>query len=151
MWMSASREALLENPYLLSLSIKSELGGASKLHHRSQYVGRTGGGKERDLLLNTQRWRRKPPASVQKCFPEVIRSFSIVTQTTRRPCVPAWDQVLKAFLLVLHLDFLIFSIATSVYYVASGCHIEKQMFSYIFLKIIWLFKQFPCGYVQQHC
>lgn len=59
-------------------------------------------------------------ARAEVCFAEIIRSFFSVTETVRHTCVHAWDWLSKAFLLVLHLDFLIFSFTTDVYSLASG-------------------------------
>lgn len=81
---------LLEKSYLLTLSIKSELAGASELQHRTQCDG-----KERNLSLSTQRGRRQAPLSAyargEMCFPEIIKSFFSVMEARHHTCVHALD------------------------------------------------------------
>lgn len=102
------------------------------------------GRKEKNLSLSTHRERKEASANTRgdMHFPEAIRSFFSVTESMCHTFVHAWDQILKAFLLVLHIDFfyIFLLLMKSVFLQVDVIKKSHWFFSFFFFQIIQLFQ-----------
>lgn len=112
------------------------------------------GRKEKNLSLSTHRERKEASANTRgdMHFPEAIRSFFSVTESMCHTFVHAWDQILKAFLLVLHIDFfyIFLLLMKSVFLQVDVIKKSHWFFSFFFSKLFSFSKQFQYGYMWQH-